>query len=572
MPPRALHARRLPWAPCSRWLATAATPVATPAAPAAPPPAALPAAPPAIPAVDVRLGAPTEHEYLAFRTSRLSLLPATTTPSTTTPSTTTGRMYPLLPDADSVVSLSDFRARFAHRCEATQWLDDEQASVTGRVTVRRDSGKHLVFLGIERNGHSLQVLINRKFWSAAADFATFVDALGVGDVIHVRGVPGRTRTGELSIRAQSIDILAPCLHRFPKKNSITNDNLRFRQRYLDMLANDKTIATFMTRSKIIREIRSFLDNRGFVEVETPILSPMAGGANARPFRTRMEALDMDLELRIAPELYLKQLVIGGMEKVYEMGKQFRNEGIDVTHNPEFTTCEFYEAYTTLPRVMSLTQEMLQSIVVSAAGSSTVPWVSPSGETHTIDFSKPFECIDITTALEAAIGQPLPDLNDNASIPALLQICSEKHIHVRRPHSLARIIDHLVSELIEPQCIQPTFLMGQPLSMSPLAKEGNRPGITDRFELFIGTKEYANAYVELNDPFEQRRRFSLQKADKDLGDDEAQSMDDAFCVALEHGLPPTVGWGLGVDRLCMLVTGSPRIRDVIPFPVLKPEEQ
>eukprot|EP00842_Homolaphlyctis_polyrhiza_P000402 jgi/Hompol1/1362/HPOL_002695-RA len=478
----------------------------------------------------IRPGAPSQDEYKTLRLSQLARLTASSYPHAI-PNTTA-----------RIVSQQDFVAEFDSRCSENQaWLTNEAIAIIGRVVLRRDAGRNLVFLVLERNGARLQAVLNRKHWPESSDNQAFDDisaAISLGDVVFAQGCPGRTKSGELSLRLTSLHVLAPCLHRFPKKNTfIADENIRFRQRYLDMLVNETTVPTFLARSKIIRGIRSFLDSRGFVEIETPILSSIAGGANARPFKTRMEAMDLDLEMRIAPELFLKQLVIGGIERVYEIGKQFRNE----------------------------------ELAKSATGAAQVPWIHSNGETHTIDFEPPFKRIDIIPTLEKTLGIKLPDPNDPASIDPLLKICASNQIHVSKPHTLPRIIDKLVSELIEPQCLQPTFLIGHPISMSPLAKEGSVKGITDRFELFVGTRELANAYLELNDPFEQRQRFAMQMLDRDQGDAEAQPMDEAFCVALEHGLPPTVGWGLGVDRLCMLLTQSTRIRDVIAFPVLKPDE-
>ncbi|KAL2918776.1 mitochondrial lysine-tRNA synthetase [Polyrhizophydium stewartii] len=517
----------------------------------------------------MRPGAPSVAEFRALRQHQISGLGVPP--------------YPLAAErsADSRwVSPAAFAAEFDGRFDNDQWSDSDVLGVAGRVVLRRNSGRNLVFFVLEREGAQIQVIMNRRHWPAHLGdsvFDGFSDAVGLGDVLYAEGVPGRSRSGQLSLRATRLQMLAPCLHRFPKKNSLfTDDNLRFRQRYLDMLTNEKTVETFKTRAKIIGGIRGFLDRRGFVEVETPILSAMAGGANAKPFKTRMEALDMDLDLRIAPELFLKQLVVGGLERVYEMGKQFRNEGIDATHNPEFTTCEFYMAYAALEDARGMTEELLRELAVAATGSTVVPLVSQNDDNddsvHMIDFGKPFARIDIVPALTEALGVELPDLNDTASIPRLLELCEQHGIRVSKPHTLARVIDKLVSHLIEPRCIEPTFITGHPLSMSPLAKQGTRPGVADRFELFIGAREMANAYLELNDPAEQRRRFEAQASDRDQGDVEAQPMDEAFCVALEHGLPPTVGWGLGVDRVCMLLTQSKRIRDVIAFPVLRPSEQ
>ncbi|KAH6569961.1 hypothetical protein BASA50_002997 [Batrachochytrium salamandrivorans] len=520
---------------------------------------------PSVPCIESTL--PTspdaDEEYHALRMQQLSLL--------------NENPYPLAVDPSHLYSHPAFISTFDDLCQPPEtWLDDSyQASITGRVVLRRDASKNLIFLVIERQGIQVQAIMNRRVWPVEQwdAFSTLSNAIGLGDIVFIHGQPGRTKAGQLSLRANSVVILAPCLHFYPKKHVLLLDeNVRFRQRYLDMLVHPNTVQVFKKRSKIITEIRSFLDRRDFIEIETPVLSATSGGANAKPFKTRMDAMKLDLEMRIAPELYLKQLVIGGIERVYEIGKQFRNEGIDKTHNPEFTTCEFYQAFGTVEGAMKLTEDMIREIAQSVNGSTIVSWEASDGLMVEIDMSPPFRKIAILPALEEALGQSLPDVNDPASISQLLEICKEKNITLRAPFTVPRILDRLISHFIEPRCVQPTFLTGHPICMSPLAKAGTQEGIADRFELFIGTKELANAYLELNDPVEQRRRFVAQRLQRDQGDMEAQSMNEEFCVALEYGLPPTVGWGLGIDRMCMLLTQSTRIREVIPFPILRPIEQ
>ncbi|KAK5667261.1 mitochondrial lysine-tRNA synthetase [Batrachochytrium dendrobatidis] len=485
-------------------------------------------------------------------------------------------IYPSTVSSSNLYSQSEFIAEFDSICQSGMWLDESHTSaIVGRIVLRRDASKNLIFLVIERDGIQVQAVMNKQHWPSTFGenhFQILSGAIGLGDIIYVKGVPGRTKSGQLSIRATCLKMLSPCLHIYPKKHVLLEDeNIRYRQRYLDMLVHRSTVDLFLKRSKIIRTIRSFFDTREFVEIETPVLSLMAGGANAKPFTTRMDVMNLDLQMRIAPELYLKQLVIGGIGRVYEIGKQFRNEGIDKTHNPEFTTCEFYMAYGTFDQAMELTENLFRDVATKVNGSTIVEWETADGQIHQIDFSQPFKRIEIIPELEKALGVTLPNVNDQSSMETLLQLCNERNIVVQKPFTLPRILDKLISELIEPKCIDPTFVVGHPVCMSPLAKSGENPELADRFELFVGTKELANAYMELNDPAEQRRRFASQRMARDQGDVEAQPMDESFCLALEYALPPTVGWGLGIDRFCMLMTGTKRIKELIAFPILKPLE-
>ncbi|KAF9113810.1 hypothetical protein BGX27_000780 [Mortierella sp. AM989] len=307
-----------------------------------------------------------------------------------------------------------------------------------------------------------------------------------------------------------------------------------------------------------------------IQVETPILSTQAGGANAKPFATHANALDMDMNMRVAPELYLKQLVIGGIDRVYELGKQFRNEGIDADHNPEFTTCEFYQAYENLEGLFEMTEDMLQEMAKDVTGSTKILASVSKDDTVELSFEKPFRRINIMENLEKKLGIVLPDL-ESEPVAELLEICKTHRVFVSTPHTVPRIMDKLISHFIEPECIQPTFLWGHPIIMSPLAKDiklDSGRTVAGRFELFVAGKEIVNAYEELNDPVQQRDRFMKQQSDKDNGDEEAQPMDLAFCNALEYGLPPTAGWGMGVDRVCQILTGSSHIRDVLAFPTMR----
>lgn len=466
-------------------------------------------------------------------------------------------------------SLAEFhRGHSALVPEKGQKSEQQVEAVAGRITGRREASRKLVFYDVEQDGASLQVVSSLQHHSEGADhFATLHGTLRRGDIIGVKGFPGRTKTGELSIYSKEVQLLAPCMHNLP--TVLRNHELKYGQRYLDMLANPTTIQTFQTRSRIIAFLRRWLDNRGFIEVETPTLTPSAGGAAATPFVTHAKAIGANLYLRVAPELYLKQLVVGGLHKVYEIGKQFRDEGVDSTHNPEFTTCEFYCAYTDYKSLMTLTEHFLRDLVLEVTGKTSIEAFGGAAGTIQIDFDKPFRCIDINTELQKSLGKSLPDFNSQASVPQLLELCKQHGVPVTKPHTPGRIVDKLIAHFIEPKCIQPTFVLHHPLSLSPLAKaREDEPGTAERFELFINRSEICNAYSELTSPVEQRERFALQQEYLAHGDKESHIMDEPFCTALEHGMPPTGGWGLGIDRLCMLLTGSTNIRDIIAFPVMK----
>ncbi|CAK4637120.1 unnamed protein product [Aphanomyces euteiches] len=425
---------------------------------------------------------------------------------------------------------------------------DKSVSLAGRITSIRSASKNLVFLDICNDGHEVQVLSEKKHFVGSGDesssessFNNILDSLRRGDVIGktvwvnykidhfvgIHGFPGKSGKGELSIIPRQMIVLSPCLAPFPNsKYGVKEPDIRFRQKYLDLLANEGTRDIFYTRAKVIRYIRRYLEDRDFIEVETPILATGAGGAAAKPFTTVSRALNTDLYLRIAPELYLKQLVIGGMDRVFELGKVFRNEG--------------------------------SHVLTTASGS--------------IDFTPPFKRISIIEGIEQAIQEPLPAMDDPELVPKLLALCEKHNVHCPAPHTAARVLDSMVGEFLEPQCVNPTFLIDHPACLSPLAKaHRDNANLTERFELFVGGKELCNAYTELNDPDEQRLRFQAQMADRNLGDQEAHMKDEAFCTALEYGLPPTAGFGIGIDRLVMLLTSMPHIREVILFPTMKPDQ-
>jgi lysyl-tRNA synthetase class 2 len=360
---------------------------------------------------------------------------------------------------------------------------------------------------------------------------------------------------------------------------LKDPELIYRRRYLDLIINKESRERFLKRNKIIVYIRKYFDEREFIEVETPTLNMIAGGAAARPFVTYHNDLKLDLFLRIAPELYLKQLVIGGLDRVYEIGKQFRNEGIDLTHNPEFTSCEFYMAYADVNDLMEMTEEMLNGMVMAVNGSTHLTYCpkkrEQSIEPAEIDFQRPFKRIHILHELSKILGADLngENIETEEVMNIMLKACEMNSITVDEPRTVSRVLDKLVGHFIEPQCINPTFITGYPIATSPLAKNHrSEKGMVERFELFINGKEVVNAYTELNNPFEQRHRFKMQAKDISEGDDEAMVTDEDFCLAMEYGLPPTGGWGLGIDRLTMFLTNASNIKDVLLFPAMKPEKE
>ncbi|KAG0282617.1 hypothetical protein BGZ96_000305 [Linnemannia gamsii] len=450
--------------------------------------------------------------------------------------------------------------------------ETKKVSICGRIHSKRESSAKLVWFDLIQDGHSIQAVFNRRLYAGDdKTFETIAKSFQRGDIVQLTGHVGKTKTGQLSVFiTDGFELLSPCLHPIPTRSGLKDPEKRFRNRHLDFLVNRDGLDVLRKRTQVIKFIRNYLDSRHFLEVETPILSTQAGGANAKPFVTHANALDMEMHMRVAPELFLKQLVIGGAERVYELGKQFRNEGIDADHNPEFTTCEFYQAYANLDNLFEMTEDMLREMAKSVTGSSTIPYKVSETETIDISFDKPFRKINIMECLEEKLGGPLPDL-ENEPVTELLDLCKKNRVFVSAPHTIPRIMDKLISAFIEPECVQPTFLWGHPIIMSPLAKDiklASGRTVAGRFELFVVGKEIVNAYEELNDPTQQRDRFTKQQTDKENGDEEAQPMDQAFCSALEYGLPPTAGWGMGVDRVCQILTGSGHIRDVLAFPTMR----
>jgi len=475
------------------------------------------------------------------------------------------------------VRIDDFLQSYAHlKNGETSTTELDHVSFVGRVYLVRRASKKLIFIDLHQEGSKVQIMANLSFYlNGIDDFNLVTSVIRPGDIIGVGGVPIRTRTGELSLVPHIIQMLSVCKAMLPPRtyidttgqevSGLINQEVRFRQRYLDLIVNEDNITTFKIRSKIIRELRRYLDELNLLEVETPILNPSVGGAVAKPFQTYSEDYKCPLFMRIAPELSLKMLMIGGFTGVYEIGKQFRNESNDHTHNSEFTSLEFYIANHDFYDLIRICEDMLSSIVLKVKGSLQIVY----GDV-TIDFTPPFKKLDMLTTLENEAGFKLPeDLTTDDARDFLDFQCKRFDIRCENPRTTSRLLDKLVGHFVEPLCINPTFITGHPQIMSPLAKQ-DRYGSTrtERFELFINCTEYANAYTELNDPIIQLANFKAQARDKTM-DDEAMPVDTDYVRALEYGLPPTGGFGIGIDRFVMLLTNKENIREVLLFPTMKP---
>ncbi len=441
-------------------------------------------------------------------------------------------------------------------------IDSSKLLITsGRIMTIRDFGK-ATFIHFQDATGKLQAYIKRDVIGNKA-YEIF-KKFDIGDIVGLTGNIFRTKTGELTLLAKEIRLLTKSLRPLPEKfHGLTDVELRYRQRYLDLMVNVKTREIFKQRIKIIEHIRQFLLGRGFLEVETPMMQPIPGGAIARPFKTRHQALGIDLYLRIAPELYLKRLLVGGFEKVFEINRSFRNEGLSSEHNPEFTMLEFYHSYSTYEDLMRLTEELVASIAQSVLGTLTITY-----QGNHIDLTPPWRRVNFKDALIQLGKLDTSILENEAEAMSLAQSLG---ITLDKGTGLAKVLTKLFDVLVEDKLTQPTFITGHPVEVSPLARRSDEdPTITERFELFIGGKEIANGFSELNDPDDQRERFMTQLDQKELADEEATLMDDDFLKALEYGMPPAAGEGIGIDRLVMVFTDSPSIRDVILFPQLRPE--
>ncbi len=439
-------------------------------------------------------------------------------------------------------------------------LEGTVVQIAGRLMSKRGMGKASFCDLMDRSG---RIQTFTKFDIVGEEAYQVWQALDLGDIVGIKGEVMRTNRGEISIRTLSYTLLAKCIRPLPEKyHGLKDTDTRYRQRYLDLMMNPEVRKTFETRSLVIRTIREFLHRRDFLEVETPILNTIPGGAAAKPFITHHNTLDMDLYLRIAPELYLKRLIVGGMERVYEIGRNFRNEGISVRHNPEFSMIELYQAYTDYHGMMELTETMIEEVCRTVHGDTKIEY-----DGTLLDFSAPFRRLSMRDAVLEYAGVDFYEVKTFEEAKALAE---ERGIEIQPGWKKGDIFNHFFETYAEDKLIQPTFIYDYPIEVSPLTKKkpGN-PELTERFELFVHGNELANAYSELNDPVDQRERFAAQLARREAGDDEANRMDEDYCVALEYGLPPTGGMGMGIDRLCMLMTNSVSIRDVLLFPTMRP---
>ena len=450
-------------------------------------------------------------------------------------------------------------ARFGGASDDELGAAPKDIRVAGRIVAIRRMGK-ASFFHLQDRRQRLQVYIQQN--AVGEETYGLFRGLDVGDIVGVEGHLFRTRTKELTLEARQIRLLAKCLRPLPEKwHGLADVEARYRQRYLDLMVNPQARELFEKRSRIVRSLRRFFEERDFLEVETPMMQAIPGGATARPFITHHNTLDMDLYLRVAPELFLKRLVVGGFERVFELNRNFRNEGISVRHNPEFTMVEFYQAYATFEDLMELTEELFVGLAKEVCGGLQITY----GD-HRIDLTPPWARLTIGEAIIAHGGASNEEIQ---SLEGLRQFAARKDLHIDLSAAYGNVLVEVFEEVAEAQLIQPTFITGYPIEVSPLARKNEtNPAMVDRFELYIGGRELANAFSELNDPADQRQRFLEQMEARKAGDDTANPIDEDYVRALEYGMPPAAGEGIGIDRLVMLLTNSPSIRDVILFPLLR----
>lgn len=437
--------------------------------------------------------------------------------------------------------------------------DEREVSIAGRIMSKRRHGK-ICFLDLRDSEGNIQVFARKDVLEEKYEDVKGID---IGDIVGVKGIVFKTEAGEITVRATDISLLSKSLQILPEKfHGLKDPDLRYRQRYVDLIVNPEVKDVFIKRNKIIKKIREFLDKKDFLEVETPILGTVAGGANARPFYTHHNTLDIDMQLRIANELFLKRLIVGGFDKVYEMGKMFRNEGMDTKHNPEFTNIELYQAYADYEEMMRITEDLFEYVALEVLGTDTINYQGTE-----ICLKAPWKRI---TMIDAVKKYADVDFNEIDTDEKAREVAREKGLDVNDNDTWGKLLSEMFEEFCEEHLVEPTFVIGHPVDVSPLAKRNPEdPRLTQRFEAFINTWEFANAFSELNDPIDQRERFEAQVAEKAAGDDEAHPMDSDFINAIEVGLPPTGGLGIGVDRMIVLLTDQPSIRDVLLFPTMKP---